>query len=73
MHADLDSNGWPQTGRKKALRAIQKAGAIHIGGDQHISTVLQHGIDEYRDGPWAFIVPASVNTIYKRWWWPLDP
>jgi hypothetical protein len=72
LHADLDSNGWPQTGRKNALRAIQKAGAIHIGGDQHISTVLQHGIDEYRDGPWAFIVPASVNTIYKRWWWPLD-
>jgi len=72
LHADLDSNGWPQAGRKKALQAIQKAGAIHIGGDQHISTVLQHGIDEYRDGPWAFIVPASVNTIYKRWWWPLD-
>ncbi len=72
LHADLDSNGWPQTGRKKALQAIKKAGAIHIGGDQHISTVLQHGIDEFRDGPWAFIVPASVNTIYKRWWWPED-
>jgi len=72
MLADLDSNGWPQTGRNKALRAIKKAGAIHIGGDQHISTVLQHGIDEFGDGPWAFIVPASVNTIYKRWWWPED-
>jgi hypothetical protein len=72
LHADLDSNGWPQTGRKKALKAIKKAKAIHIGGDQHIPTVVQHGIDEFRDGPWAFIVPASVNTIYKRWWWPLD-
>jgi len=72
LHADLDSNGWPQTGRKNALRAIKKAGAVHIGGDQHISTVLQHGIDEFHDGPWAFIVPASVNTIYKRWWWPED-
>jgi len=70
LHADLDSNGWPQTGRKKALRAIKKANAIHIGGDQHIATVVQHGIDEFRDGPWAFIVPASVNNYYKRWWWP---
>jgi len=72
LHADLDSNGWPQTGRKKALQAIKKAGAIHIGGDQHLATVIQHGIEEFRDGPWAFIVPASVNTIYKRWWWPED-
>lgn len=72
LHADLDSNGWPQTGRKKALRAIKKANAVHIGGDQHIATVVQHGIEEFGDGPWAFIVPASVNTIYKRWWWPED-
>ncbi len=72
LHADLDSNGWPQTGRNKALRLIKKANAVHIGGDQHIATVVQHGIDEFRDGPWAFIVPASVNTIYKRWWWPAD-
>ncbi len=72
LHADLDSNGWPQTGRKKALRAIRKAGAIHIGGDQHLATVIQHGIEDFGDGPWAFIVPASVNTIYKRWWWPED-
>ena len=38
LHADLDSNGWPQTGRKKALELIQKAGAIHIAGDQHLAT-----------------------------------
>lgn len=72
LHADLDSNGWPQTGRNKALRAIKKAGAVHIGGDQHLPTVIRHGIDEFGDGPWAFIVPASVNTYYNRWWWPLD-
>lgn len=72
LHADLDSNGWPQTGRNKALRAIRKANAVHIGGDQHLPTIVQHGIDEFRDGPWAFIVPASVNTYYKRWWWPED-
>ncbi len=70
LHADLDSNGWPQTGRKKALQAIKKANAVHIAGDQHLSTVIQHGIEEFDDGPWAFVVPAIVNDYYSRWWWP---
>ena len=72
LHADMDSNGWPQTGRNKALRAIQNANAIHIAGDQHLATVIKHGIDEYDDGPWAFVVPAIVNNYYSRWWWPKD-
>ena len=72
LHADLDSNGWPQTGRNKALKAIKAANAVHIGGDQHLATVIHHGIDEFDDGPWAFIVPALVNNYYSRWWWPED-
>ena len=72
LHADLDSNGWPQTGRNKALKLIQKAGAIHIAGDQHLATVIQQGIDEFGDGPWSFVVPAIVNDYYSRWWWPED-
>lgn len=72
LHADLDSNGWPQTGRNKALRAIKAANAVHIAGDQHLATVIQHGIEEFGDGPWAFVVPAIVNNYYSRWWWPED-
>lgn len=72
LHADMDSNGWPQTGRNKALELIQKANAVHIAGDQHLATVIQHGITEFRDGPWAFVVPAMVNNYYSRWWWPED-
>ena len=72
LHADLDSNGWPQSGRKRALEAIKAANAVHIAGDQHLATVLKHGIDEYDDGPWAFVVPAIVNNYYSRWWWPED-
>ena len=34
--------------------------------------MIQHGTDEYDDGPWAFIVPAIVNNYYSRWWWPED-
>ncbi|MEM6318195.1 MAG: alkaline phosphatase D family protein [Bacteroidota bacterium] len=72
LHADMDSNGWPQTGRNKALTAIKKANAVHIGGDQHLATVIHHGINEFEDGPHAFIVPALVNNYYSRWWWPED-
>ena len=70
--ADLDCNGWPQSGRKAALRLIKQAGAVHLCGDQHLAVVVQHGIDGYRDGPWAFTSPALVNTIYGRWWHPED-
>lgn len=72
LHADLDSNGWPQTGRNKALKLLRQAKAIHIAGDQHLATVVKHGIIEFGDGPWAFVVPAIVNDYYSRWWWPED-
>ena len=72
LHADMDSNGWPQSGRNRALEAIRRAGAVHIAGDQHLATVIRHGIDDFGDGPWAFVVPAVVNNYYSRWWWPAD-
>ena len=70
--ADLDCNGWPQTGRNKALQEIRRAWAVHLCGDQHLSVFVKHGIDDYRDGPYAFTSPAIVNTIYGRWWHPED-
>ena len=70
--ADLDCNGWPQTGRNKALREIRRAWAPHLCGDQHLAVVVKHGIDGHGDGPYGFTSPAIVNTIYGRWWHPLD-
>jgi len=70
--ADLDSNAWPQTGRNKALTEIRRAWAPHLCGDQHLAVVVQHGIDNYGDGPWGFTSPAIINTIYGRWWHPED-
>ncbi len=70
--ADLDCNGWPQSGRQAALRLIRQARAVHLCGDQHLAVVVQHGIDAFRDGPYGFTAPAIVNTIYGRWWHPLD-
>ncbi|MFM8579700.1 MAG: sulfatase-like hydrolase/transferase, partial [Planctomycetaceae bacterium] len=70
--ADLDCNGWPQRGRNEALRLLKAAGASHLCGDQHLAAVVQHGIDEHGDGPWSFTSPALVNTIYGRWWHPVE-
>jgi len=70
--ADLDCNGWPQSGRNAALREIRRARAIHLCGDQHLAVTLKHGIDEHRDGPYGFTSPALVNTVYGRWWHPKD-
>ncbi|MEO0452923.1 MAG: hypothetical protein AAFY98_02140 [Verrucomicrobiota bacterium] len=70
--ADLDCNGWPQAGRDRALRILRSARATHLCGDQHLAVVMQHGIESYRDGPISFTSPALVNTVYGRWWWPLD-
>ena len=70
--ADLDCNGWPQSGRNRALVEIRRAWAPHLCGDQHLAVVVKHGIDEFGDGPFGFTSPALVNTIYGRWWHPLD-
>ncbi|MEM7261935.1 MAG: hypothetical protein AAF488_08080 [Planctomycetota bacterium] len=70
--ADLDCNGWPQTGRNRALRLLRRASALHLCGDQHLAVVVKHGIEQHRDGPFGFTAPAIVNTIYGRWWRPAD-
>jgi hypothetical protein len=70
--ADLDCNGWPQRGRNAALELLKAAHATHLCGDQHLAVVLKHGIEKHGDGPWSFTSPALVNTVYGRWWHPLD-
>jgi hypothetical protein len=70
--ADLDSNGWPQTGRNKALAEIRKAFALHVAGDQHLATIMHHGIDDWNDAMYSVCVPSIAN-LYLRWWAPLEP
>jgi hypothetical protein len=70
--ADLDCNGWPQTGRNRALAEIRRAWSPHLCGDQHLTVVVKHGIEADGDGPYSFTSPAIVNTIYGRWWHPED-
>ena len=69
---DMDSNGWPQAGRNRALRTIRKGFTFHVGGDQHLGSFVQYGIDEFGDGPHAFISPAIAN-VWPRRWFPPEP
>ena len=69
---DLDCNGWPQSGRARALAEIRRGFAVMLGGDQHLATVIHHGIEEWEDAGWSFCVPSIVN-YYNRWWLPLKP
>jgi len=70
--ADMDSNGWPQTGRNKALREIRKGFAFMLAGDQHLGTIIHHGVDDWNDAGFSFCVPSIAN-LYLRWWAPLEP
>ncbi len=65
--ADLDANGWPQTGRNKALEKIRKSYGFMLGGDQHLGTVIQHGVDEWDDAGYSFCVPSIVNYWPRSW------
>ncbi len=65
--ADMDSNGWPKTGRDKVLKTIRKAFAFHIAGDQHLGSTIQYGVDEYEDAGYALCVPSVANFWPRRW------
>ena len=69
--ADLDSNGWPQAGRARALKEIRRFFGIHIAGDQHLATVIHQGLHSWEDSIYSFCVPSIVN-FYGRWWWPME-
>lgn len=65
LRADLDSNGWPQSGRNRAVDLLRRCFAFHIGGDQHLATIVHHGIDTWDDACWSFVVPSIAN-FYPR-------
>jgi alkaline phosphatase D len=69
---DWDSNGWPATGRDRAVRLLSDAGAVILSGDQHLGSLVRHGIDGFADGPVQFTSPAG-NSSFQRWFEPAEP
>ena len=68
--ADADSNGWPQAGRNRALRAIRRGFALHVAGDQHLGSLVHYGVDEWEDAGFGFCVPSIANAWPRRWFPP---
>ncbi len=69
LRADLDSGGWPQSARNRAISVIRKGFPLHVSGDQHLTTLLQYGVDQQRDSNWSLCTPA-ITVMYQRWWLP---
>ena len=69
--ADLDSNGWPQSGRNRAIELARKGHAVMIHGDQHLATVVHHGVDEWNDAGFSF-AGAGIFNGYPRLWAPKE-
>ena len=67
--ADLDANGWPRHARDAAVEAARRGLAVMVHGDQHLPTLIRHGVENHGDAGWAFTVPGTAN-FYPRWWDP---
>ena len=66
-YGDMDSNGWPQSARNRALHAIKPANSVMISGDIHFGTLHQHGIETWGDGPYSFSLPAFSSKQNRSW------
>lgn len=69
LYGDLDSGGWPKSGRDKLINLMRKGAVFHINGDQHLPSLVQYGLKEYRDAGWSYCTPAICN-FYMRWYLP---
>jgi len=72
VNVDMDSNGWPSTGRNEALRALRKSFSFMIGGDQHLATLVHHGVDDWDDAGYSVIAQA-IGVVWPRFWQPENP
>jgi alkaline phosphatase D len=69
LTGDMDSGGWPKKARDRAIRILRKGFVFHVGGDQHVPSITQYGIDDHRDAGWCYITPA-IAVGYSRWFRP---
>ena len=68
---DFDSNGYPDTGRLRAVQLVGEAGAVILSGDQHLGAVIRHGVTDFTDGPVQFASPAGSSS-FQRWFEPAE-
>lgn len=69
---DFDSNGYPKLGRDHAIELLREARALVLSGDQHLATLVRHGLDTFTDGVVQFTGPAGGSS-WQRWFEPEKP
>lgn len=69
---DFDSNGYPKLGRDRAIQLLREARALVLAGDQHLGTLVRHGVDTFTDGIVQFTGPAAGSS-WQRWFEPAEP
>ena len=66
---DWDSNGHPKLQRDRAIALLRDAGALVLAGDQHLASIVRHGIDSHTDGVVQYTGPATLS-FWQRWFEP---
>ena len=64
----FDSGAWPIAARNRTVRILGDCRALSIHGDQHLGVLLRHGVDEFDDAGYAFMVPGTANGFPRAWW-----
>jgi alkaline phosphatase D len=64
--ADADA---ASSARRTALELVKRAGALLCSGDQHLASLVRHGLDGFDDGPVQFVAPAA-GSAWQRWFEP---
>ena len=69
---DFDANGYPKLARDRAIELVRAARALLVSGDQHLGTLVRHGLDTHTDAVVQFTAPAA-GTSWQRWFEPARP
>lgn len=59
----FDTNGFPTSGRTRAMEILQNCAPLVISGDQHLSIAVTY--DDYGVSDCAS--PAVINSVWWRW------
>ena len=67
---DRDAHGWPQHRREEAWEILRQSRSFQLAGDQHLSTLVHHGVDGPADAGYSFTSPA-ISNFFPRVWDPV--
>jgi len=64
---DRDAHGWPQHRREEVWEILRQSRSFQLSGDQHLGTLVHHGVDGPADAGYSFTSPAITNFFPRVW------